>query len=482
MKLVFVYFDFMKGAGGKYYEGIASISAVLKQAGHLTQLFHITEHINCEDFLGICKERYAGFDIIAFSATTNAFNYVATYSKELKRHLPNATIVCGGIHPTLCPEEAIQQEGIDIICIGEGEYPMLELCSRLEANEDIGNIRNLWIKRDGNIVKNPARPLIEDLDSLPMPDREIFDFESSVDRRMKRMVFMGSRGCPFNCAHCCNHALKKLYPDRTPYVRFKSVSRIISEIEACLTEHKNIECIVFHDDILNLKPSWFAEFASRYKESIGVPYIGNSRFDLLNDDTIGLFERSGCYQLSVGLESGDDYIRNEVLKRNQNKTQILKLSDLHRKRGIRLSVYTMVGIPFENLSKALNTVKMTAKLRPDKIQTSIYYPYAQTELYDLCKEKGFLTDKNLDSYFEPDTILNLPGFPEKELRFAYRKFRIFVSYYMVASECPRVLGFMLEKTIDFMWHHPPIYLFLEPIYGRFKQFRKWVFRMVHRKR
>ena len=184
----------------------------------------------------------------------------------------------------------------------------------------------------------------------------------------------------------------------------------------------------------------------------------------------------------MGLESGDDYIRNEVLKRNQRKTQILKLSDLHRKRGIRLNVFTMVGIPFETLSKALNTVKMTAKLRPDDIQTSIYYPYADTELYELCKENGFLGDKILDSYFEPDSILNLPGFPKKKLLFAYREFRIFVSYYVVASECPRVLGFMLEKTIDFMWHHPSIYLFMEPIYRRFKQFCKWVFRMIHRKR
>ena len=455
MKVVFVYFDFMKGTGGKYYEGIASISAVLKQNNHLTKLLHITDYVTCEEFLDIYANQYVDFNMAAFSATTNAFYYTASYAKEIKKRFNNVITVCGGTHPTLYPQETIGAEGIDIICIGEGEYPMLELCSRLEASDDITDIQNLWVKKNNKIFKNPVRPLIEELGSLPMPDREIFDFESSADKRLNRVVFMGSRGCPFNCAHCCNHALKEVSSGLGSYVRFKSADRLISEIKFCLERYDNIEHIIFHDDILNLKRSWFEEFAFRYEEEVNFPYVCNSRFDLLDEKAVELLRKSGCMQLNVGLESGDDFIRRNVLNRNQSESQMVKSSNLCREKGVKLYVFTMVGIPFENLSKALSTVKLTAKLRPDTIQTSIYYPYAQTALYDLCKEKGFLTDKRLDSYFEADTVLNLPDFPKDQILFAYQNFKVFASYYIIASKLPRPLN------VIFMWLHRKIYLILE---------------------
>ena len=156
MKVVFVYFDFMKGAEGKYYEGIASISAVLRQNNHVTKLLHITDYVTCEEFLDIYANQYVDFNMVAFSATTNAFYYTAEYAKEIKKRFNNVITVCGGTHPTLSPDETIGAEGIDIICIGEGEYPMLELCSRLEAGDDITDIQNLWVKKDNKIFKNPT--------------------------------------------------------------------------------------------------------------------------------------------------------------------------------------------------------------------------------------------------------------------------------------------------------------------------------------
>jgi len=475
MKVVFVYFDFMKGAGGKYYEGIASISAVLKQSNHITKLFHITDFMDCEQFLDIYARRYADFDIAAFSATTNAFYYTAGYAQEIKKRFAAVITVCGGTHPTLYPDEAIGAEGIDIICIGEGEYPMAELCSRLEAGGDITDIANLWVKRDGKIFRNPVRPLIADLDSLPMPDRKIFDYESSADKRMRRLVFMSSRGCPFNCAHCCNHALKKAGPDSGPYVRFKSAGRMISEMQLCLGQYEGIEHIIFHDDILNLKRGWFAEFASQYKKEIDLPYACNSRFDLLDEKAVELLRESGCMQLNLGLESGDDFIRRTVLNRDQSAEQIVKAGNLCRQKDIKLYIFTMVGIPHEDKRKALNTVKLTARLRPDIVQTSVYYPYAQTALYDECREKGYLTGRRLDSYFEADTVLNLPDFSKDEIQFAYRNFKVFVSYYVTAQKLGGPLGGVLAKVIDFMWLHRRIYLLLEPVYRSLKKLYKRLF-------
>ena len=181
-------------------------------------------------------------------------------------------------------------------------------------------------------------------------------------------------------------------------------------------------------------------------------------------------------QLNLGLESGYNFIRKEVLNRNQSEEQIIKAGNPCREKGIKLYIFTMVGIPHEDLRRVLNTVKLTAKLRPDIVQTSIYYPYAQTALYDECREKGYLTQRRLDSYFEADTVLNLPDFSKDEILFAYKNFKVFVSYYATAQKLGWPLGSVLAKVIDFMWLHRRIYQLLEPVYRSLKKLYKRLFK------
>ncbi len=110
------------------------------------------------------------------------------------------------------------------------------------------------------------------------------------------------------------------------------------------------------------------------------------------------------------------------------------------------------------------------------MQTSIYYPYAQTALYELCKEKGYLSERRLDSYFESDTVLNLPDFSKDEVLFAYDNFKVFVSYYMTAQKLGGPMGAMLTKAIDFMWLHRKVYQLLDPVYRSFKKIYKRFFK------
>jgi len=468
MKVLFVYFDFMKGAEGKYYEGIASLSAVLKQHHHSTDLFHVAEHITSDRFIEIFEEKHLDADLMAFSTTTNAFPYAAENADKLKKRHSVLTI-CGGIHPTLHPENAIAAPGLDIICIGEGEYPLLELCNCLETGNDFSSIQSLWIKRDEKIIKNPVRPLIEDLDSLPSPDRALFDYENSTDQKMQRLTFMGSRGCPFQCPYCCNHALKSIYPNPGCYVRFKSVDKVLGEIKQALNTYSGVKTIMLHDDILTLNRRWFTEFSERYRKEINVPYTCNSRFDLLNEEICEQLLHSGCIRLQIGLESGDCYIRNNVLKRNQDEDSILQISELCRQKGIEISVFTMIGIPYENIRHTLNTVKMTAKIKPVDIQTTIFYPYPKTRLYEICQEEGYLTEKILDSYFEGETILKLPDFAERDIIFACNNFKKTVAYYRRAYEFPPPGRFIFEKLLDFLWIHPRLYNIVEPAYHTLKK-------------
>ena len=177
-KFLFIYPDFLgnekrKDLKGNYHEGIAIISAVLKQHGYQTALYHMTYMPEKEEFQAKIKEFNA--DVIGFSVRTTAVPQVREMCKWLKE-VTDAFTTSGGPHGTLCPQELIEMDGMDCVCIGEGEYPTLELCDALREGKDYTHIPSLWVKdQDGTVVKNPVRPFIEDLNTLPMSDFELFD-------------------------------------------------------------------------------------------------------------------------------------------------------------------------------------------------------------------------------------------------------------------------------------------------------------------
>jgi len=484
MYIVFVYFDFMQGAGGKYngasgkyHEGLASISACLKQRGYRVSLYQITEKQTAEQYLDTFKTLYADADIVGFSSTSQAFPYVSEFANVLKKAFPDKLMICGGVHPSLMPEESLQSPGLDIVCRGEGEYSMLELCERLESGGDITSIEGLWVKHNNRVYSNPPRPPIRDLDALPFPDRDLFDYEHSVDKQMDRLVFSGSRGCPHDCTYCCNHALKKLCPGGTAYVRRKSPDRLIAEIQQAIAQYPPFTYIYFADDLLLLKKNWSAEFLEKYAASVRKPFACNCRFELINPALVDQLKKAGCWQLQLGLESGSSYIRQEVLNRHQSTEMILSAGKLIAEKQIPLLVFSMIGVPFETPAQALETVKMNALLRPTICHLTVFYPFPATELYALCQKNGLLTPRHLDSLFEGETTLQLPDFPPNKITFAYRNFQTFVSQYMTIFSFKQPWRTIFEKIVDFLWLHPRIYSVVNPAYRAAKK----TFRSIRRK-
>lgn len=274
---------------------------------------------------------------------------------------------------------------------------------------------------------------------------------------------MASRGCPYNCTYCCNHKLRKLYPNQSKYVRFKGVEYVLKEIEYALSYNPGSRYICFYDDILTLNRSWFRNFIFKYKKRIELPYTCNSHFNLLNEELIDIFKQTGCVALAVGVESGSERIRNEVMKRDISREQILKIGELCQKKGVDVYAYSMLGIPFETKKDVLDTVKINARLRPRYLQVSMFYPYPKTELYEVCKRHGFLKEGILYSYYE-DTLLDLDTLSREEILFYHKNFEYFVIYYKnVYSLTPRI-SFLLERAIDLLWYHPGLFGFLRGAY------------------
>ncbi|MBT9131132.1 MAG: Hopanoid C-3 methylase [candidate division WS2 bacterium] len=226
MKVSLIYFDFpadpkaILEGWGFYSEGVASISTVLKKGGHKVSLLHLIKEIPKEKFLENMEKENP--NLIGFSFTTDSFHRLPKYLKWIKENKFNIPIICGSYHSTLAPEEVINIKEVDMVCIGEGEYPMLELCDKIEKKENYEYIESLWIKTKNGIIKNRVSPLVENLDTLPFPDFALFDLHNLIASKINTATITISRGCPYNCSYCANHAIRKMYPNSTKYTRNRS--------------------------------------------------------------------------------------------------------------------------------------------------------------------------------------------------------------------------------------------------------------------
>lgn len=448
MNVVFIYLDIrtdFRFYSGQYHEGIASLSAVLKQAGHRVSLIHVTQPLTRDELRDRLRQHSP--DLIGFSTMTNYFRYLKHWAGWVKGDFPSIPVICGGVHPTLVPEETIAVDGLDIICIGEGEEALLQLCQRLEAGKDFTDIRSFWVKRNGTVYRNSLRPLLADLDRLPDPDTDIFDFKSLMSSKEQSGEFTASRGCPYRCIYCCNHAIRAVYPNPGDYVRFRSVDRVISHVRDTLDRYPFLKYVSFNDDILGLNMDWLGEFVQKYTAEIGLPFLCNARVELINPEFIDLIKRAGCTTLYIGVESGNEKIRFQVLDRRMSNEQIIQAFGLCREAGIQTRTFNMVGLPFEDLRKIDETIRLNARLAPIGVMVSIFYPYPGSHLHQVCLENGFMTSKRFDSY-EEGTILAQSTISEQEVVFSYCYFKLFFIAHSIVRRLPKKLGKSIGRLLS----------------------------------
>lgn len=447
MKIIFVYTDYnpLGYNYNKFNMGIATLSSCLKEAGHQTSLIHISEKIEKEQFLEQIQKHKP--DVAAFSSITNMWPQIKVFTAWAKEL--NILNIHGGTHPTVNPEEVINTYGVDFLCRGEGEKALVEFCNCLEANKDVQRIKNLWVKKkNGEVIRNTIRPLIENLDELPYLDYEIFNYEELQDAKtMKRLVAMASRGCPYQCTYCCNHFIKTLYPNKQKYVRHKSVDRLIGEIKYGLQKYPFLETVTFFDDTLSLNKEWFAEFVDKYRREINLPYTCNDRLNQINPDIAKGLKKSGCKKVALGIESGNERIRNELMKRFMTNRQIIDGYKALRDVNIKTTAFNIVGVPSETIHTMLETVKLNAEANPDRFTNAYFYPFKGTALFDICKDKGYLIDRNISSFFERP-ILSLDTVSEHQTMFVYKYFYFLVKLYKCYMSLPKVLSTKLINITD----------------------------------
>ena len=280
----------------------------------------------------------------------------------------------------------------------------------------------------------------------PIPDFDLFDYDNLESSKVNTAIVMMSRGCFFNCTYCGNSQFRNVYPNKKIYARFRSPENGILYLKTLLAKHPYIKFINFRDAIFNMFPDWFDKFIELYKQEIHLPFTGNVRFDILTEDTVRRMKEAGCYTIDMGLESGDPEMRFKYLKRNMTDEMIINCSKWFHKYGIAQLTYNIIGLPHEDIHRALKTIKLNARIKSDRTIPNIFYPYPGTKLYEIAKEAGYLPD-----VIPPDCRVPLKQkqFPEHEVLFIEAYFMHFVKRYRWAFAMPRWLGRPYERFLDF---------------------------------
>ena len=434
-------------------EGLSSIASTLNKAGIQVSLMKVEAGFSEAAFVTLFNKHFSNYDIVGFTINTVDLPEVWRLSYLVKQNHPDIITIGGGVHPTLSPEETIALPGLDVICRGEGEYALLELCDHLQAGKEPTGIAGLWFSRNGGVERNPVRPLIADLSTLPPPMRAIRTVYSYNERSVKDVAFfMGSRGCPYRCTYCCNDAIRSVFPDHSKYYRLKPVDGIISELRDHIERNPKTKFISFYDDVLMGNKKWFESFCERYRAKIDIGCFMTGRWELLTERTIPLLKKIRCYFILIGVEVGNEELRCKTLQRNQKTEMMMERAEILRKNRVRYGLYTMVGLPTETLENALETVKLTVKLKGNLMIShhSIFFPFPGTPLSDLCKTQGFISDRKVDSYFD-DTRLDMPAFSRAQVVWAHRRFTRFRLAYWLAFKLPKRLAALAERKLDRLW-------------------------------
>jgi len=380
--------------------GIMYISAVLKEHHHTAEVF--VEGLERNLIESLCDSNP---DIVGFTCITGEQRWVEGRAYEIKKAL-NVPIIVGGPHPTYFPE-MIEIDNIDMICRGEGEFAVLDLLNRLEENEEYGDILNLWVKRDGQIYKNELRPLLNDINLLPFPDRGIYKKYLFMNQ-LTEMSASFSRGCPYDCTFCYNATKKKLYDCSAAYVRTRSVTNAIMELKRSLNDNSRIRSIMVADDDIAFDRGWLAEFCKGYKSEVSLPFFASIRASFVTEDNIRRLKEANCYCLAIGVETGNYLLRKNILGKDISNKTYIEAGNLIKKYGIKLRTSNMFFIPGETIKNSFETLELNILMKSDYPWAYLLQPFPGTAIYDYAVKNGYLDRDFSFDEIDPLGLTNSP--------------------------------------------------------------------------
>ena len=464
MKIVFV-------ATANENIAIEFLSSFLKERGYAVEMVFdprvfATEAFNFKRLAGIfdiSKEIVKQInekkpDLIGFSVFTFNYQRSLELARAIKKSGQKAPIIFGGIHPTSVPELVIKQKAVDMVCVGEGEYALDELLQALAKGQEINNIKNIWLKKGKRVIKNPCRKLIEDLDSLPFPDKDMF-YNVYPGFIKDDYYALSSRGCPFACTYCSNNVLHKVYQGLGKPVRRRSSKDMVDEL-VWAKKKFSIKKITFVDDVFGQDYKWLKGFAGDYKKRVGLPYVMITHPLFMAEPIVKLLVDSGCYFLLFGIQSASEETRREVLRRFETNKDIIRASRVCHKYGLKFSVDHIFSIPKEGLKEQEKALRLYNQIRPSVINSYCLQYFPRTAIIKTAMEVGIIKREMVAQIEEGLTSTSLVvGLGNKDTFSPERIYANFQFFFMLLPILPKSFtNWVIKHRVYLLPFKPPMLL------------------------
>lgn len=373
-----------------FYPGFESLSlemlsAALKMRGHEARLFYdpqlfddffmksrpLARLVDRRERLLEEAKRYRP-DLIGFSVVTHNYVWAVSLAARLKEAL-GVPVVFGGPHPTLLPEQVLENGCVDHVVRGEGEFALLELLEARADGGDLSGIRNLCHRRNGTPVLNPLRPLFEGLETLPPPDKSLYLEQSRVFRVGYQTIT--GRGCPYRCAYCLNNYYKTLYPKDTAFVFRRTPEDVLEEL-AREKADRGLRFVMFVDENFCAEPDWTVRFLEGYRRRIDVPFWCLVHPNTVTAPIVAELARSHCVEVQMGVETVNMTIKKRVLLRGESNEAAAAAIDAFRANRIRISTDNILNTPGTTPEDLTDLARFYLEHTPDRINSYwlLYFP------------------------------------------------------------------------------------------------------------
>lgn len=389
---------------GNYLQplGIAYIGAVLERAGFEVKIIDAPVlGLNVEEIIAETKKYEP--DFIGISSSTVSFYRTAELAKLLKK-ITDSPLIIGGPHVTALPEETMNSSVFDIGTLGEGEETIVELIKTILKKGDLRKVSGIIFRQKKRLIKTSPRCYISNLDDLPLPARHLMPELSvyhptpATYKKSPVGTVITSRGCPNQCSFCFRGVFGNKWRYRLP-------ENVVAEMEVLVNKYGAKE-IRFWDDTFNVNPSRVKKICKLIiKKKLNIPWTCLCRVNQIELSMLRLMKKAGCWQISFGIEAGNEKVLAEIDK-GITKQTVKKVIEMTEKEGIKSLGFFILGLPGETEETMTETINFAKSLPLDAANFTIATPYPGTKLWDLAKSKGFLKDVSYD-----ELTVNLPKKP-----------------------------------------------------------------------
>ncbi len=435
--------------------GIQYMSAVLKQHGHDVRLF-MDPQLFADDVIQIKRlnrlldmrkdivrrvKDYAP-DLVGISVVTDFYQWASQIARMIKDEM-DVPIIAGGIHPTSVPERVLQDECFDMVCLGEGEFPLLELADSMQRGKMDTSIPNIWFKENGRIIKNELRPLLEDLDALPLPDTDLYYSVSPHFRRTGLYITMTSRGCPNACSYCCFSYLQDLYKGKGKRIRQRSVQNVIEELRINKAKYK-IKFIAFMDNCFGYDVKWLREFTPVYRSEIGIKFWCIMHPKDVTEETLRHLKQAGCHTIDMGVQSWNEDIRKEVLHRDVDNDTMARAIQIVKDAGIEIMTDSIFDLPGQTEEDVLESARRYVEIRPKRIYFYMLRHYPNTLITRLAKQDQRLAPAR---YEEVMSGVNVTSFTVGGDQVNQRMIQFQILFYLIDLIPKSISRYIIRKRL-----------------------------------